>query len=177
MKNIDICGFTLIELLVVVLIIGILAAVALPQYEKAVKKSRLAQLSVIADAAKKNMDLYVLENGYETITFTEDDLSIQMPGEWSSDGLKTPLGDARLECNASGYCLFWFKGFPSTVYAEVALVKGRDSKEWTAEGLGGDNDIDIAILCQWTKGNGYPANGADVFNTCKNVGVTLEKAY
>ena len=70
-------GFTLIELLVVVLIIGILAAVAIPQYQKAVFKARATQTLTIFDTLIKAANLYYLANG--TMPSSMDDMDIELP--------------------------------------------------------------------------------------------------
>ena len=71
-------GFTLIELLVVVLIIGILAAVALPQYQKAVAQSRAAQVVAMSKSITEAQQAYHLANGSYTINL--DELAVDFSG-------------------------------------------------------------------------------------------------
>lgn len=56
-------GFTLIELLVVVLIIGILSAIALPQYRAVVERTRMATVMSNVKHLKNMLEQYYLANG------------------------------------------------------------------------------------------------------------------
>ncbi len=73
-------GFTLIELLVVVLIIAVLAAVAMPQYNKAVEKSRLTEALANFQAIEKCFAWYKLEYGLprEGVEYVKDICPIEM---------------------------------------------------------------------------------------------------
>ena len=72
-------GFTLLELLVVVLIIGVLTAVALPQYTKAVEKTRIMSGFPVGKAIVQAMDEYYLANG-------------KFSGNWAAMAIQLPAG-------------------------------------------------------------------------------------
>ena len=71
-------GFTLIELLAVVLIIAVLAAIALPQYRKAVEKSRGAQGLAAAKALGESVARFRLTHGAFPTTFDELDVRYEI---------------------------------------------------------------------------------------------------
>ena len=116
-------AFTLIELLVVVLIIGILAAVAVPQYTTAVEKSRATQALTLLKSVAEAQQAYYLANGTYAQSF--DELAVDIP--WSGH---TPWIDTAKDTRSNGdWTLQLFD------YDGVAVYIGRLSGKYKGAGF------------------------------------------
>ena len=89
-------GFTLIEILIVVLIIGILAAISVSKYQKAVAKSKGEQLKSLLSQITASLDRYFLYQGKYPSTFENLDISIDLPTTNGLEALQSVTCGANL---------------------------------------------------------------------------------
>ncbi|WP_458402548.1 type IV pilin protein [Candidatus Avelusimicrobium sp.] len=151
-------GFTLIELLVVVLIIGILSAVALPQYRLAVMKARFTTMIPIVNAIVQAQSVYYMANGKYADSFMDLDINPPAGGNLDDDSygrgefiyypdfhcrLFNLNGSSSVYCTGSSYGYYSVGLKPSGLHVRRCVVNTSDSladiKHKLCKSLGGKN--------------------------------------
>ncbi|MBE3663551.1 prepilin-type N-terminal cleavage/methylation domain-containing protein [Vibrio navarrensis] len=127
-------GFTLIELMIVVAVIGVLASIAIPQYQKYVAKSEVASALATLTGVKTNVEAYAVENGAFPATGKEGELGVPSTIPSGTIAFAT-TGSA-----ATGTITFTFKasGVSNLITGKSFALARDGSGTWTCDGTSSD---------------------------------------
>ena len=138
-------GFTLIELLVVILIIGILAAIALPAFLNQREKAQDSEAKSAARTAQTALETYYTDN--QTYVGATDAVLV---------GIEPSLQNAEQELaltvsaqTATGYTVATTSKGKNTITYSIENLAGDVTRECDAPGSGGCKAADAATGNQW----------------------------
>jgi type IV pilus assembly protein PilA len=137
-------GFTLIELLVVILIIGILAAIALPAFLNQREKAQDTEAKTAARTAQTAMETYYTDE--QAYTGTEADLVNIEPS------LADAVSDLNLQVDVvgtTGYTIVTTSNGNGANTFTITNDEGEVTRTCTAAGEGGCGQVDVDTQNQW----------------------------
>ena len=146
-------GFTLIELLVVVMIIGILSAIALPQYQAAVEKSRMSEGLITMKALVNAIQRYEQADPNATTVTRSNIADVDLKGgTWTSDGkqYKTKLFIYDISEGPLGTVVAYRTDSGNTSSYSYKLTQTIDNSKGCE--LGSEATEDTSSLCSFFTG-------------------------
>jgi type IV pilus assembly protein PilA len=145
-------GFTLIELMIVIAIIGILAAIAVPQYQTYTSKAKFSEVVSAAGPFKSGLELCATDNGLVATTSIGG-----ICDSGATVGLSTANASGEMPASITGATA----GYVASVSATGGLIKATAGTSlggatYTLQAsitTGGSN------LITWTKGGSCITSG------------------